>query len=333
MPGRAPSYRLRHVLAERFGLEPDQILVGNGSCEPLCCVTKAFGGMGDNLVTAVKTFAVYEWVGGVSGWTKPTVASRAPGLGTYLVSCRRRRHDYGTSAIPIVHPAGCSAPATPEARFMKVRLKILHGTLQDSHGHRDRLEVQVRGPQFVIGSAADCSMCCRSDSVLPHHCEVRLDSHRAIIRPLSEKAGTFLNNQRVEHEQVLQAGDHLRIGRLEFEVLVEQEAPATPAPTDEAPADAAGEELSDLLAQADERERIIRQEHPELRVLHLEAAAKELAEKAALEAAAAEQPPPAKKRGKKKPGKLPTPPPKDEITGDDSTEAAQEALRKMFSRR
>ena len=64
MPGRAPSYRLRHVLAERFGLEPDQILVGNGSCELLGCVTKAFGGPGDNLVTADKTFAVYEWVGG-----------------------------------------------------------------------------------------------------------------------------------------------------------------------------------------------------------------------------------------------------------------------------
>lgn len=218
---------------------------------------------------------------------------------------------------------------------MKVRLKILHGTLQDSHGHRDRLEVHVRGPQFVIGSGADCSMCCRSDSVLPHHCEVRLESQRAIIRPLSEKAGTFLNGQRVEHEQVLQAGDHLRIGRLEFEVLVEQEAPATTslAPTGEEPGDSAGEEISELLAQADERERMIRQEHPELRVLHLEAAAKELAEKAAQEAAAAEQPPPTKKRGKKKPGKLPTPPPKDEITGDDSTEAAQEALRKMFSRR
>jgi len=160
-----------------------------------------------------------------------------------------------------------------------------------------------------------------------------LDSRQAIIRPLSNKAGTFVNGQRVEHERILQAGDHLRIGRLEFEVLIEQDAPVAAPDTEVEPAsDSAGEELSDLLARADERERMIRQEHPELRVLHLESAAKELADRAAQQAAAAE-PPPARKKGKKKPGKLPTPPPKDEITGDDSTEAAQEALRKMFSRR
>jgi len=86
-----------------------------------------------------------------------------------------------------------------------------------------------------------------------------------------------------------------------------------------------------LLVQADERERLERQEHPELRVLHLEAAGEKPAEAEADEAAADAQA--AKhKRGKKKPGKLPTRPQKDEITGDDSTEAAQAALRKLFSR-
>ena len=215
---------------------------------------------------------------------------------------------------------------------MKVRLKILHGTLQDTHGHGAGAAVKVRGPQFVIGSGADCSMCCRSDSVLPHHCEVRIEQRGAVIRPLSDKAGTFVNGQRVEHEQVLQAGDQLRIGRLEFEVLIEEAAPVA-APTLEPESDAAGEEISDLLARADERERMIRQEHPELRVLHVESADKDAAEKAAKEAATAEEAPQANKKGKKKPGKLPTRPPKDEITGEDSTEAAQEALRKLFSKR
>ena len=113
---------------------------------------------------------------------------------------------------------------------MKVRLKILHGSLQDTHGHRAGAEVKVRGPQFVIGSAADCSMCCRSDSVHAHHCEVRIDQHGAFIRPLSDKAGTFINGQRIEQEQALQAGDQLRIGRLDFEVLIEATAPVA-APT------------------------------------------------------------------------------------------------------
>lgn len=216
---------------------------------------------------------------------------------------------------------------------MKVRLKILHGTLQDTHGHRTGAEVKVRGPQFVIGSAADCSMCCRSDSVRPHHCEVRMDQRGAVIQPLSDKAGTFINGQRIEHEQVLQAGDQLRIGRLEFEVLIEDATPIpVQTPEAEPESDEAGEEISDLLAQADDRERMIRQEHPELRVLHLESAGKDSAGKTPKEAAAEEAVPP-KKAGKKKPGKLPTRPPKDEITGGDSTEAAKEALRKLFSKR
>lgn len=223
---------------------------------------------------------------------------------------------------------------------MKVRLKILHGTLQDTHGHRAGAVVKVRGPHFVIGSAADCSMCCRSDSVLAHHCELLIDQHQAVVRPSSDRAATFINGQRIEREQVLQAGDQLRVGRLEFEVLMEEQAPvATHTPEPEPVSDAAGEEISDLLARADERERVIRQEHPELRVLHLESAGKDSAGTAAKEANAAEGANAAeeatrpKKTGKKKPGKLPTRPPKDEITGEDSTEAAQEALRKLFSKR
>ena len=217
---------------------------------------------------------------------------------------------------------------------MKVRLRILHGTLQDVHGRRAGLEVKVRGPRFVIGNASDCSMCCRSDSVLPHHCEVLLDPDRALIRKLSDQADTFINGQRVEQEQVLQAGDHLRLGRLEFEVLIEKEAPPViPQPVEAEPeSDSASEEISDLLVQADERDRTIRQEHPELRVLHVETDHEQPGETGPQEPAAAEETAPAKKKRKKKPGKLPTRPPKNEITGEDSTEAAQEALRKLFQR-
>lgn len=216
---------------------------------------------------------------------------------------------------------------------MKVRLRILHGTLQDTHGHRAGQEVKVRGPRFVIGNASDCSMCCRSKSVLPHHCEVLVEPDRALIRKLSEQAETLINGQRVEQEQALQDGDHLQLGRLDFEVLIEDAPPAALPPVEaELESDSAAEEISDLLAQADERDRVIRQEHPELRVLHLEPTDEVPDEAQPEEAVAAEETDPAKKKRKKKPGKLPTRPPKDEIKGDDSTEAAQAALRRLFSR-
>ncbi|RJR45432.1 MAG: histidinol-phosphate transaminase, partial [Desulfobacteraceae bacterium] len=62
------AYHLRVKLAERFGLLPDQFLVGNGANEVIAFVIKAFCQEGDNIVTADKTFAVYEWVAEFSGF-------------------------------------------------------------------------------------------------------------------------------------------------------------------------------------------------------------------------------------------------------------------------
>ena len=62
------SYYLREKLAEKFKLHPDQILVGNGANEVITFVIKAFCEAGDNIITADKTFAVYEWVAIFSGY-------------------------------------------------------------------------------------------------------------------------------------------------------------------------------------------------------------------------------------------------------------------------
>jgi histidinol-phosphate aminotransferase len=62
------SYTLRHALAEKFAMHPDQFLVGNGANEVIGFVIKAFCQEGDNIITADKTFAVYEWVAEFSGF-------------------------------------------------------------------------------------------------------------------------------------------------------------------------------------------------------------------------------------------------------------------------
>ena len=61
------SYYLRQSLAEKFNKKPEQFLVGNGANEVIGFVIKAFCEQGDNIVTADKTFAVYEWVAKFSG--------------------------------------------------------------------------------------------------------------------------------------------------------------------------------------------------------------------------------------------------------------------------
>jgi histidinol-phosphate aminotransferase len=62
------AFYLRLALARRFGLDPEQFLVGNGANEVITFAIKAFCEAGDNIVTADRTFAVYEWVAEFSGF-------------------------------------------------------------------------------------------------------------------------------------------------------------------------------------------------------------------------------------------------------------------------
>lgn len=61
------SYHLRLRLAEYYGLHPDQFIVGNGANESISLLIKAFCEIGDNIVTADKTYGGYEWVARFSG--------------------------------------------------------------------------------------------------------------------------------------------------------------------------------------------------------------------------------------------------------------------------
>lgn len=223
---------------------------------------------------------------------------------------------------------------------MLAKLRILHGRFQDSQGQSKRPEVKIRGPRFVIGSAADCSMRCRCSTVSSYHCEVRIEQQRVVVRTLSREKGTFVNDSPVERERVLQAGDHLRIGRLEFEVVIEPSSTApcgARVPDHDSQSDVVAEQISDFLAEADERERLRRARQPELRQLHLESAAADTAntQSLAVETQGSADSARGAAKAKAEPGKLPEhlaakllP----KIVAKDSTDAAEQALRKLFSR-
>ena len=61
------AYYLCRALAARFDKTPDQFLPGNGSCEIIPNLVRAFCEPGDNIVAPEKTFAVYEWSGLCAG--------------------------------------------------------------------------------------------------------------------------------------------------------------------------------------------------------------------------------------------------------------------------
>jgi histidinol-phosphate aminotransferase len=56
------SYFLRQKLAKKFHKDPEQFIIGNGANEVISFVIKAFCQKGDNIITADKTYAVYEWL-------------------------------------------------------------------------------------------------------------------------------------------------------------------------------------------------------------------------------------------------------------------------------
>lgn len=217
---------------------------------------------------------------------------------------------------------------------MIVKLRVLHGKLQNRRGENAGLEVKVRGPRFIIGSAPDSSMCCRSRTISPHHCEIRVEDQEAIVRDLGSETGTYLNEQRLQDGRALTEGDRLRVGRLEFEVLIDRAAPSRSprrASGGEPKADPVAEFVSELLVEADEEDRARRMEDPESRHFQLpqgpsrtpdgeETTREEKTE----ETKRIKRPPP-----KKPPGKLPPPPP---VVADTTVEAAEETLKKLFAR-
>jgi hypothetical protein len=153
------------------------------------------------------------------------------------------------------------------------------------------------------------------------------------VRDLDSEAGTYLNDERLEHERALSEGDHLRVGRLEFEVVIDTSAPGRSSRRDsqgEPKADPVAEFVSDLLVEADEEDRVRRMEDPESRHFQLQRTDSRAASDGETTAVDKEAEPKKVKRPppKKPPGKLPPPPP---LVTDNTVEAAEETLKKLFT--
>lgn len=208
---------------------------------------------------------------------------------------------------------------------MKVKLKVLQGKLKGTQGENAGLEVTISKARFVIGTAGDCHMRCPSSVISPHHCAITLSNGEVRLHDLDSESGTFLNDERVTPEQIVQSGDRMRIGRLEFEVLIEQAANA-------AKADKVDEFVSEMLAQADEEERATRIADPELRQFHLDPnETDETDDHEQIEPEETDKLSKLRKKlpPKKPPGKLPPPP---KITSESSVSAAEETLQKIFEK-
>lgn len=63
------SARLRQAIGERFGLDPERIVCGNGSDELIALLIQSFGGPGTELIMTRHGFSIYDIIGKLCGCT------------------------------------------------------------------------------------------------------------------------------------------------------------------------------------------------------------------------------------------------------------------------
>lgn len=99
------------------------------------------------------------------------------------------------------------------SRQMRIRLMILKGFLSGK-----KIEVPIG--KHIIGRADDSWIKPTNSRVSRHHCQLIFENDLFVVRDLESRNGTFVNGRRIKGELVLTTGDELRIGPLNFEVLI-----------------------------------------------------------------------------------------------------------------
>jgi histidinol-phosphate aminotransferase len=151
------SFELREALSRRFGLPPEQFLAGNGSTEVITSIIKAFCGPGDNIVTADKTFAVYEWVAEFSGIEARLVPLRDHAFDPEAMLARLDRRTKVIFVCNPNNPTGTYWPAEVLVEFLE-RVGERHIVVVDEayceyvtkSGYPDAMTLIGRFPNVVV---------------------------------------------------------------------------------------------------------------------------------------------------------------------------------------
>lgn len=221
--------------------------------------------------------------------------------------------------------------------MVQVKLKV-------QAGNNAGKEIPVATSQFLIGRSDDCQLRPKSDAISRNHCTILTDGEQVTIRDLNSRNGTFINDERVTTDRPLQNGDKLRLGKLEFEILIKVEPKAAAAPTVSVPSSDTKQEkkaadgssvefdVTEWLEEANASDKGKRSD-PDTRQFKLDETDRIALEKASSEAAAASGDSAVKKFSppdKKTPGKLPD---RNKQAAANSREAAADMLKKFFNNR
>ncbi len=97
---------------------------------------------------------------------------------------------------------------------------MLQASLKVIGGKNDGKFIEFKTRKFLVGREQDCHLRPNSDLVSRHHCVFTLDDYALRLRDLGSTNGTLVNGRRIRGETVLTPGDVVRIGKLNFEVVI-----------------------------------------------------------------------------------------------------------------
>jgi len=101
----------------------------------------------------------------------------------------------------------------------------------------------------VIGRRHDCDLSIPLMEVSRRHCQLELSEDSLKVRDLGSRNGTFVNDQTVNGDTLVKAGDYLKIGPLVFQLQIDGK-PENPSPPNAEQARNAPEDV--ILSEDDE---------------------------------------------------------------------------------
>jgi len=97
---------------------------------------------------------------------------------------------------------------------MQVTLKVIGGK-------NDGRQIKIAVPRFIIGRGETAHLRPSSDLVSREHCEIVVGDGVVRISDLKSRNGTYINGLKLDGPHDVCSGDSLRVGRLQFEVIVD----------------------------------------------------------------------------------------------------------------
>ncbi len=106
---------------------------------------------------------------------------------------------------------------------------MIQAELRIATGNKQGNSISLPQGKFLVGREEDCHLRPNSDLVSRHHCVFIVDDFSVRLRDLGSTNGTFVNGQRLVGAVNLKPGDRVLIGKLDFEVMIEETSTVVPS--------------------------------------------------------------------------------------------------------